>query len=197
MRAVNHWFKMGKGNVGNMAVCDFTKRGLSENESPSYWFRRQARKFEVIRCFVFLAQMVLKFVRVWRPTREQIKHYGMGVYTPGRIALLMMHTAELPQDAVTQLTSLKRHLFNRVSHETGRLKALTQVVKEEQSDDMMAVTSGIRDQINRVVFPALREGRLPKFNVDHDALTQYEDCWQVFLTREFQVWVCVMHQWIS
>ena len=184
MRAIQHWLKTNQANFEKMAVCDFTKRAVPPEQSPSFYFRRHARKFEVLRYFCFLFQMVLLFIRVFRPTRQQLKHYGLGVQTPARVALLMMHSGTLPQDSITQLTSLKRHLFNRVARETENYKEFQDIAENEsKSDSKMSMTYRIIDHVNDVMLPALRDGRFPKFNVGFDALSQYDECWEVCLAR--------------
>jgi len=184
LRAVEHWLSLNQVNFRKMAECDFTKRALPASASPSSYFRRKARRFEIIRYFCFLFQMVLLFIRVWKPTRQQMKHYGLGVQTAARRALLMMHTGELPQDSVTQLTSLKRYLFNRVARETENLAAFNKVSEDEHtSDGIMSVCFRIRDHIDEVMLPALRAGKFPKFNLEYDALSQYSDCWEVHPQR--------------
>ena len=129
--------------------------------------------------------MVLLLIRVWRPTRQQIKHYGMGVDTPARRALVIMHSGDLPKESVTQLRSLKRHLYGRVARETENLKEFNAVAEAEaESDNIMSVTYRILDHIEDVMLPALRAGKFPKLNMDCDALSQYDDCWEALM--EFQ-----------
>ena len=97
----------------------------------------------------------------------------------------MMHSGELPQESVTQLTSLKRHLFNRVAKETENLAALNQISENEvKSDCIMSITYRILDHIDEVMLPALRSGKFPKLNVNYDSLSQYDDCWEVSLLRK-------------
>ena len=179
LRATEYWVRKNQENFSNMSLCDFTKRAVPSEESPSYYFRNNARKFEVIRYFVFLFQMVLLFIRVWRPTRKQVRHYGMGVDTPARRALVMIHSGELPAESVSQLKSLKRHLYGRVARETENLKELTQIAEAEADSDMvMSITFRILDHIELVMLPAVLEGKFPKLNVNYDSLSQYEDCWE-------------------
>ena len=53
MRSIEHWLRFNQPNFMNMAVCDFTKQAVRLQESPSFHFRNEARKFEVIRYFGF------------------------------------------------------------------------------------------------------------------------------------------------
>ena len=97
----------------------------------------------------------------------------------------MMHSGELPVESVTQLTSLKRHLFCRVCRETENLKAFNEVSENEHnSDSLMGLTFRVRDHIQEVMIPALLAGKFPKLNSKYDALPQYEDCWEVCSLRK-------------
>ena len=172
---------MNQENFRNMGVCDFTKQAVPPEKSPSFYFRNNARKFEVMRYFVYLYQMVLLLVRVWKPTRKQVKHYGMGVDTSERRALVIIHSGELPDESISQLKSLKRYLYGRLARETENLKEFTAVAEAEvKSDTVMAITFRIRDHIETHMLPAVTEGKFPKLNPDYDSLSQYQDSWEVF-----------------
>ena len=79
LRALDHWVSLNHKNFKNMHQNDFVPGGLDEWEFPAYEFRTQARKWEVLRYFSFLIQMVLKLVKVWHPTRAQNKTLWTGV----------------------------------------------------------------------------------------------------------------------
>ena len=188
MRSIEHWLRFNQPNFMNMAVCDFPKQAVPPQESPSFHFRNEARKFEVIRYFVFLYQMVLLLIRVWRPTRWQVEHYGMGVDTPARRALVMIHSGLLPAESISQLKSVKRHLYGRAAKKTENLNEFNAVAEAEADSDMvMSISFRILDHIEDVMLPAVLNGKFPKLNPDFDSLAQYEDCWEVLLVYILQV----------
>ena len=175
LRASEHWLECNKKNFPKMAEIDFTERGLLEHESPACRFRQEARPFELTRYFLFLFQMCLTFFRVWRPTKQQLKHYGVGLQSAGRRALLIMHSQELPPDSVTQLTSLRRHLFARVARESEkRCFAEKPMDKEMEQDAEMSTTYCIRDHISVSLLERAKLGSWPKLNLQYALLRQYE-----------------------
>ena len=166
---------------------DFWQEGIEDSDSPSYEFRWAAPKYQLIRYLVFLLQMVLTLVRVWKPTRQQVKHYGLGVHTPQRRALLMMHSGELPQESIVQLRSLQRHLWGRVAKEATQLSTIENVTRiENESDHQMSALYRLKDHVQEVMLPGITAGRWPKVQVNADPQKQYADCWQE------QVCVCVV-----
>ena len=176
MRAVEHWMRQNQENFAKMHECDFSKTAVPEWDSPSHWFRNHARKFEVIRYLVFLYQMVLKLIGVWRPTKMQLKHYGAGVHTAARRALLIHHTGPLPAESVMQLTSLKRYLYGRIARESENLATLEQRAHAESvSDSIMSTVYRIMDHIDDVMIPLVKLGKYPQINPNLDALTQYAE----------------------
>ena len=198
MRAVEHWLKKNQENFVKMDECDFVKRSLPPQESPSAYFRKTARKFELIRYFVFLFQMLLLFIRIWRPTKAQVKHYGLGVQTEARRALVIIHSGELPPESVAQLKSLKRHLFGRLARETENLSTINSIAqKESDSDTVMSTTYRIMDHVDEVMIPAVMKGTFPKLNPAFDALTQYAGCWEDRCCKERNVQVIRGLTWVG
>ena len=184
MRAQGHWDRLNQRNFVLMHECDFTKPALPASESPSYYFRMDARYHEFNRYFSFLFQMIIKICRVWRPTRKQVKHYGVGVQTPARTALLIHHSGQLPENSVLQLNSLKRYLTGRVARESEGLKAFEDITANEAKSDMiMSCTYRILDHVTENILPMVKNGTLPKLNLKHDAISQYDHCWTVRLQR--------------
>ena len=178
LRSVQHWLKMNEENFAKMDKNDFVQQGLDEWEFPSCHFRKKAQRWQLLRYFAFLLQMVLKLVKVWQPTRTQKKHYGLGVSTPARIALLIMHSGPLPQESVLQLKSIRRFLFGRLARETENLKAFkTHKDEEEENDKRMSTAFLIKDHITDFMLPLVKEGKLPKLNPNLPALKQYEHVW--------------------
>ena len=179
MRSIEHWLKQNQENFAKMDQNDFVQPGLAEWEYPAYDFREQARKWELLRYFAFLLQMVIKLVKVWVPTRAQIKHYGLGVQTPARTALLIMHTGPLPDMSVVQLKNIKRFLFGRVAKDTENLKAFQEQADEEVANDKKMTTAfWMKDHINDVMIPLVKDGHLPKLNPNLPALQQYDHVWE-------------------
>ena len=179
MRSFEHWLQLNQQNFANMEHNDVVQPGLDEWRFPAYAFRQQARKWEVLRYFAFLLQMVLKLVKVWHPTRAHIKRYGLGVNTPARIASLIMHSGPLPQESVVQLKSIRRVLFGRLARETVNLKSFqAQAEKEADDDKTMATACWVKDHINDVMIPVVKGGHLPKLNPNLPALKQYEHVWE-------------------
>ena len=64
MRAEGRWVRLNQRNFVLMHECDFTKPALPASESPSYYFRMDARYHEFNRYFSFLFQMIIKICRV-------------------------------------------------------------------------------------------------------------------------------------
>ena len=197
-RAIEHWLRQNQMNFTKMDECDFTKRAVPESDSPLSYFRAHGRKFEVLRYFVFLFQMVLKLVRVWRPTRKQLKDYGAGVHTAARRALLIHHTGPLPPESSMQFKSFKRYLYCRVAREAENLTMIEETAKAEfSSDAVMGMVYRIMDHIDDVMIPLVKAGTFPRINVEHNALTQYaevmEDYLEHHLTKFFHMgFVCVL-----
>ena len=123
--------------------------------------------------------MVLTLVRVWKPTRQQVKHYGLGVHTPQRRALLMMHSGELPPESKVQLRSLERHLWGRVAQEAVNLSTIENVCRaENEADHQMTALFRLKDHIEEVMLPGITAGRWPKVALDQSPQDQYGECWQ-------------------
>ena len=187
LRSVAHWLKQNQANFTEMGQNDFTQPGIPDDQSPSFAFRQTADKYQVIRYFCFLIQMVMTLVRVWKPTRQQVKHYGLGVHTPQRRALIMMHSGELPQESQMQLKSLQRHLWGRVAKEAVNLSSIESVCRtENESDHHMAALYRLRDHISDVMLPGITSGKYPPVAVDVDPQTQYSECWKDHAC----VWLC-------
>ena len=185
MRIMEHWLKWNEPNFVSMGQNDFVEHGLKEEDFPSYKFRQEARKWELARYFAFLLQMILKLVKVWFPTRRQVSHYGLGVNTPARVALLIMHSGPLPQESVIQLKSIKRFLFGRGASTTEDVKTFEALSLEEAAKDKTMHTAfWVKQHINDVMIPLVKEERLPKLNPNLPGTKQYDDVWQ---DREYRL----------
>ena len=182
LRAMKHWVDLNHANFAKMDKNDFVdndKNGLKEWEFPAHEFRKHARKWEILRYFSFLLQMVIKFVKVWHPTRAQKKHYGLGCHTAARIALTMMHTGPLPRESVLQLRSIKRVLWGRVASDSENLKVFeSESRKEAENDKSMTVAFLIRDHIKDVLIPLVKDGTFPMVNPNRPILPQYQEVWE-------------------
>ena len=179
IRAMAHWLKLNQQHFCNMANNDFQTPGLAEAWSPSHEFRRSAAKYQVIRYFIFLLQMVLTLVRVWKPSRKQVKHYGLGVHTPQRRALLMMHSGTLPPESRTQLRSLQRHLWGRVAEEAKNLSTIESMSRDEcDRDHVFSAMFRLKDHIAEQMLPGIESGKYPKVRIDENPQDQYAECWK-------------------
>ena len=178
-RATLDWLRKLQPNFVSMGENDFWQPSMPESVAPSSTFRAYAPRYQLIRYFAFLLQMVITLVRVWKPTRKQVKHYGLGVDSPQRRALLMVHSGELPLESVVQLRSVQRHLWGRISEEAEDSSSIENMCKlENESDQQMNALFKLQAHVVEVMLPGITAGRWPRVAVDVDPMTQYRECWK-------------------
>ena len=152
---------------------------------PNDLFLRVAPHHHVNRYCAFLLQSCLLLCRVFRVDRKLEGTYGVGQQTSARLALLLLHTAEMKNPEARLLKSLPRHLYGRMlkSLDAQEQQAVDDIVTNEWKDDSLAAM-GMRldDFIRDHLHPNVEKGIYPKTNIAEPLPKQerqWDNAWQV------------------
>ena len=179
LRAVQH--RQSLANAEFYKLCDDPEATIPKMTwYPSDQFLQCAETYMLSRYANFLLQSVLLLTRVYQTPKIMLNTYGEGLMTSARVALLMMRTTHLKNDAATRLLSLKRHLYARMLKESETHEEVEAVISNEWKEDRGA---GMKDRLDfflkNEVAGQILSGIYPRTNLKYNAEKQWDNVWQV------------------
>ena len=130
-------FHMSKNEENMARIGDFPFGAFTElvpeADSPLHKLR-QGPKWQMCRMAMFLLQMVMNLAKSYSPNPGLIRHFGSGLRTAPRMALLIHHETII-QDQWERQLCRKKNFFARALKEGESLKVISEGVITQDPDN--------------------------------------------------------------